>query len=92
MGQGQGGLVYWFICIQLFINGSNRLYATDPTTDSSQWRKYLEDSKEQECRTLEQKLQGLDEELKRKREERNKLQSSLIANEEYDELRVGGKK
>ena len=91
MGQSQGGLVYWFICIQLFINGSNGLYATDPTTESSQWRKYLEDKK-QECRTLEQKLQGLDEELKRKREERNKLQSSLIANEEYDELRVGGKK
>ena len=65
MGQGQGGLVYWSICIHLFINWSNRLYATDPTTESSQWRKYLEDIKEQECRTLEQKLQEV------KRKERN---------------------
>ena len=91
MGQGQGGLVYWFISIQLFINGSNRSYATEPTTERpSQSRKHLEDNEQERVRrTLEQKLQGLNEEIKRKGEKTNKLQSSLIANEEYDELRTG---
>lgn len=37
---------------------------------------------------MEQKLQGLDEEIKRKGEKTNKLQSSLITNEEYDELKI----